>query len=62
MVIWATLRLADMMEYRPVDESTWTFGQIIPVVLLAAPILATGEIFVVSGTQTPPPSNSTPSS
>jgi len=42
---WGTIKLFREKSGAALDEGGWTFGQILPVFLLAAPLLALVEIF-----------------
>ncbi|KAK2813374.1 hypothetical protein FQN50_000689 [Emmonsiellopsis sp. PD_5] len=42
-VIWGFVRLFETRSFGPKEENTWTFGQILPLLLLASPLIALFE-------------------
>jgi hypothetical protein len=46
---WATGQLSSDLEAADGGNSDWTFGQIVPIVVLAAPLIAIMEFFFPGG-------------
>jgi hypothetical protein len=44
-VAWGTIKLVSTRKDGPGEEDTWTFGQILPLALLAAPVVGVIEHF-----------------
>lgn len=63
VLIWGTFRLQGARDFsgmRPEvvdDENQWTFGQLLPVLLLLSPIFNTFSLFLVKIHHLPPPRN-----
>lgn len=45
--VWGVIRLKNNLD-KGADAANWTFGQVVPVVLLAAPLLAISE-YILTG-------------
>jgi hypothetical protein len=45
---WGLINLTQVRRSAPGGEDTWTFGQVVPVVLIAAPVFTVVE-FLYSG-------------
>lgn len=59
-IIWVTFHIINSRNIAKVDDNNWTFGQILPVVLLVLPLLTMLEFFVpekINDTGTPAPPN-----
>lgn len=48
--LWGSLRFFSLLEFRETyykpQEDVWSFGQVIPLVMLLAPCLAAWDIFI----------------
>jgi hypothetical protein len=45
-ILWRTYTLFDTKSLGPKGENIWTFGQVVPLVLLLTPLLTLGENFL----------------
>lgn len=56
-IIWITARLIKLREPGNQDDSKWTFGQVLPIILLIAPLALAIETFYTAPTSHEPTNN-----